>query len=112
MNKTFYGHLIEIESIIIELDKLDLSKEQKHHLTSLVDVSLHHTVLDAILSQLKEEDKRVFMHQLTVNDHQKIWKFLNEKVDNIEDRIKNTAEQLKKELLKDIKKSKMEKKEK
>src|SRR5690349_7635721 len=102
MSKTFYGHLIEIESVIVELDKLDLSKEQKHHLASLVDSSLHHTILDAILSQLKEEDKRVFMQALTENNQQKIWKFLNEKIDHIEDKIKNTADDLKDELLKDI----------
>lgn len=111
MNKTFYGHLIEIESVVVELDKLDLSREQKHHLASLVDSSLHHTILDAILSQLKEEDKRVFMQHLTENDQQKIWKFLNGKIDHIEDKIKNAAEGLKGELLKDIRKSKMERKE-
>ena len=35
MTKYFYGHLIEMESIIIELNKLDLSEEQKIHLTNL-----------------------------------------------------------------------------
>lgn len=102
----FYSQLIEIESIMVELDKLDLSVEQKHHLATLVDSSLHHVVLDAILSQLNEEDKRVFLQHISENDHEKIWKFLNEKTDNIEEKIKNAAEDLKKELLKDLKKAK------
>ena len=72
--KYFFSHLIEIESIIIELDKLDLSKEQKIHLTSLIDSSLHHTVLDAVLSELSDQDKRVFLNHLQEDNHNKITK--------------------------------------
>jgi len=103
--KHFYGHLIEIESIIIELDKLDLSEEQKIHLTGLIDSSLHHTILDAVLSELSPEDKKVFLNHLKDDDYSKIWQFLNEKVDNVEEKIKKTAEDLKRELHKDIKES-------
>ncbi len=101
--KYFYSHLIEIESLATELDKLDLSKEQKAHLADLVDSSLHHTVLDAVLSELTETDKKVFLNHLRENDHSKIWHFLNEKVDNIEDKIKKAADDLKDELHKDLK---------
>lgn len=100
--KYFYSHLIEIESIITELDKLDLSDDQRIHLANLIDSSLHHIILDAILSQLKEEDKRVFLRHVHENDHDKIWQFLNEKIDNIEDKIKKVAEDLKGELHRDL----------
>lgn len=98
----FYSHLIEIESIIVELDKLDLSNEQKHHLAGLIDSSLHHTVLDAVLSELSPQDKKVFINYLREDDHSKIWKFLNEKLENIEEKIKKAADGLKKELHKDL----------
>lgn len=101
--KQWYTHLVEIETIIIELDKMDLSKEDKLHLAHLVDSSLHHTILDAVLSQLKEEDKRIFITHLNENDHDKIWQFLNKKVDGVEDKIKKVTEELKKELHEDIK---------
>ncbi|OGE19049.1 hypothetical protein A3D83_00100 [Candidatus Daviesbacteria bacterium RIFCSPHIGHO2_02_FULL_41_10] len=104
--KYFYTHLIEIESIIVELDKLDLSDDQRIHLTGLIDSSLHHTILDAVLSELKPVDKRIFLTHLQENDHSKIWKFLNEKVENIEDKIKKTAGDLKEELKKDLKEAK------
>lgn len=104
--KHFYEHLIEIESITFELDKLDLDEQQKIHLASLVDSSLHHAILDAILSELSDQDKRVFLKHLSENDHLKIWKFLNAKVENIEDKIKSAAKDLKEELHKDIKESK------
>lgn len=101
--KYFYQHLIEIESIAIELDKLDLSKEQKLHLASLVDSNLHHTILDAILSELAEEDKKVFLSHIKSEDNEKAWQLLNDKVSNIEDKIKKVAEDLKEELHKDLK---------
>lgn len=101
----FYSHLIEIDSIIIELDKMDLSGEQKHHLAELLDSSLHHTILDAILSELKEDDKKVFLKHVDEGDNEKIWEFLNGKVDHIEEKIKKAADQLKVELHKDIDRS-------
>ncbi len=107
MNKLFfYSHLVEIESLIVELDKLDLSDEQRVHLASLIDSSLHHTILDAVLSELAPVDKKIFLTHLQENDHSKIWKFLNEKVENIEDKIKKTAGDLKEELKKDLKEAK------
>lgn len=107
MNKPFfYSHLIEIESIVVELDKLDLSEEQKIHLTGLIDSSLHHTILDAVLSELSPENKRVFLNHLREDDHDQVWKFLNEKVDNIEGKIKKAAQDLKMELHNDLKEAK------
>lgn len=100
--KNFYQHLVEIEEITIELDKLNLSEEQKAHLASLIDSTLHHIILDAILSELSEEDKRVFLKHVHDGDSDKIWNFLNSKIDNIEDKIKKAADDLKKELHRDL----------
>lgn len=105
--KYFYSHLIEIESILVELDELDLHKEQKNHLTSLIDSSLHHTILDAILSHLQDPEKRVFMQHVTGGNHDKIWKFLNGKVEGVEDKIKKAAEDLSFLLHEDLKQSKI-----
>lgn len=107
--KQFWNHLVEIESIIVELDELNLSKQEKYHLASLVDSTLHHTILDAILSKLSETDKRVFLKYVHDDDHEKIWQFLNEKIDNIEDKIKKAADDLKIELKKDLREAKAKK---
>ncbi len=101
--KHFYSHLIAIDSIIEELDRLSLSDEEKIHLSQLLDSSLHHTILDAILSQLSDSDKRVFMQHITEGNHDKIWKFLNEKATGVEEKIKKAAKDLKEELHEDIK---------
>lgn len=104
--KYFYTHLIETESIMVELDKMDLSSEEKLHLAQLIDSSLHHTILDAIFSELSEQDKKALVSHLKEDDHKKTWKFLNEKVDGVEEKIKKAAEDLKVELHKDLKEAK------
>lgn len=104
MKHHFYSRIIEIESVIFELDKLDLSTDEKIHLATLIDSNLHQTILDTILSELSNSDKEIFFTHLNKNDHDKIWQHLIEKVENIEGKIKKAAEDLKEDLHKDIKK--------
>jgi hypothetical protein len=106
MTKKFYTHLIDIESVVVELDKLDLSDSQRSHLAQLIDTNLHQTILDVVLSELTDEDKHIFINHLSRNDHDKIWELLNEKVDKIEEKIVKSAEELKKEIHQDIEEAK------
>jgi len=64
--------------------------------------SLHHAVLDAVLSELSEKDKKIFLENLSSEDHNTTWKHLKESIQNVEEKIKKTAELLKKDLQKDI----------
>ena len=107
--KKFYGHLIEIESLTIELDSMILEDHQKHELAQLMDDNIHNVVMDAILSKLSEEDKSKFASIAHSEDHQKVWKFLKEKSSDIEDEIKRAAGEFKKELHKDLKEAKTKK---
>ncbi len=104
--KHFYSHLVETDSIVVLINELDASDEEKAHLIALVDSQLHHTILDAILSELSEDDKRSFLKHLMHEEHDKIWNHLNSKVDNIEVKIKKAADDLKQELHEDIKEAK------
>lgn len=107
--KQFYSQLIDINSIMIELDSLELSDKEKKHLAELFDSNLHHTILDSILSQLNDEDKEIFISHLRDGNHEKIWELLNSKVDKIKEKIIETAESLKKEMHQDIKEAKEKK---
>ncbi|MBI2430743.1 MAG: hypothetical protein HYV39_01870 [Candidatus Levybacteria bacterium] len=93
---------METSSLSLALGDMDLSQEERLHLVSLVESNLHHTILDAVLSELSEEDKKIFLHHVAHNEHDRVWELLNKKVENIEEKIKNAAESLKKELHKDI----------
>lgn len=100
----FYAHIVEIESLIVALDELDLSAEQKSHLAELVDSTIHHTVLDIIFSKLSEEDKAAFAARLQTNpDDEELMKFVNDRVEGVEDEIAEAVKKLKEELHEDIK---------
>lgn len=107
--KYFYTHIIDTSALSLELGNMELDPQERMHLISLIDSNIHHAVLDLILSELSPMDKKTFLTHLASENHDKVWKFLNEKVGNIEEKIKKTADELKKELYTDIKEVKAKK---
>lgn len=100
----FYSHLIEIESLTVKLEELDLTTEQRLHLALLVDSTIHHEILDLILSKLGDQDRKIFLERLKLDaGDEKMIEFLNSRMENIEDQIRNTAKKLKEDLHEDIK---------
>ena len=88
------------------MDSLDLSEEEREHLSNLIDSSLHHVILDQILSNLSDEDKKVFLKKFSDNPNDdKLLEFLNQKVENIEDKIKNVSDELVTKMHSDVKQS-------
>ncbi|HET9946980.1 MAG TPA: hypothetical protein VFQ63_02860 [Patescibacteria group bacterium] len=106
MKKHFYSSIITTDSLHIALESLEVSQEEKEHLEMLVDSSLYHTILNAILSELSESDKRLFLEQLLSENDDEILSFLSKKIDHIEDKIKTAADSLIEELHKDIEETK------
>lgn len=104
--KKFYSHLIEIETLTVELDSIELEDHQKHELATLVDSNMHNVVMDAIFSKLPESDKRKFAELAHSDDHKKVWDFLKDKSGDIEDEIKKAAADFKKKLHEDVKEAK------
>ena len=104
--KHFYTTIVNVDEVIAGLDVLDLSNAEKKELTDLAHLNLHTAIIDAVLSELTDADKKIFLELLVRDEHEKIWKHLNEKVENIEDKITTAGEQVKKELRQDIKKTK------
>lgn len=106
MKKHFYHSVVETSSISIALAEMDMNHDERKHLIDLVEQNLHHAILDAVLSELSDKDKQEFVELYAQGDDEKIWKLLKSRVDNIENKIKVTADDLKKELHKDIEESK------
>lgn len=102
MKKRFYSDVVETSSISLALADMDMDQEERKHLIDLVEENLHQAILDSVLSELSEKDKMEFMQLYAEGDDQKVWKLLNERVDHIDEKIKKTAEELKKELHRDI----------
>lgn len=101
--KYFYTRIVDTSTLSLELGGMDLTPKERLHLISLIDSSIHHEILDLILSELNASDKKTFLMHLASEKHDKVWRFLNEKIKDVEGKIKKTAEDLKKELHKDIK---------
>lgn len=106
MNKHFFSHLVEIQTLELEIDEMPMEEHEKKEIKKLIHENIYHTVLDAVLSELSDEDKKEFLTHLVSEDNKKIWNFVNDKVENIEEKIKKAAEEIKKEIRKDIKDSK------
>lgn len=104
--KYFYSHLTSFEILSNELDSLNINPSEKIVLMEIADRNIHHEVMDAILSQLDGEDRKKFLKLLVDDKHEEIWKHLNDKTSDIEKKIKQAADQIRKELTEDIKKLK------
>jgi len=102
MKKHFYHHLIEIDSIHLALGNLDLSPEEKQELLTIVETNINHAIMDSILSELADPDKKVFLSLVVVEDNTGIWKLLNEKIDNAQDTILDVMNRFKEKLHADI----------
>lgn len=103
MKKTFYSHLIDFDSVFLALEQLEISPEEKSKLENMADEQLQHVIVGAILNELSERDKKIFLANLQYEGHDKIWKHLADKVEKIEEKIIMAAEDLKHELHADIK---------
>jgi len=103
MVKHFYSFIIETESLFLEIDSLEISDSEKEHLKSLAESHIHNSILDSIMSELNFDDKKMFVQHINTKNHDKIWEFLRSKIDDIEDKIKEAAQVVKKELHKDLK---------
>ena len=101
MKKHFYSSIVSFQSVFDEISSLDATEDEKQELKDLAHDHLHQTILDAILSELSLREKKIFLANLKYETDEKIWKHLNEKVDNIEEKIKTVAENLANELKED-----------
>ena len=104
--KHFYTNLVETTDITLEIAQLELTPDERVHLISLMDANIHSTVVKKVLSELSNEDKKIFLKNMTYDNHDKTWEHLKSKSADIEEKIKDAVEDLKKELLEDIKAAK------
>lgn len=103
MKKHFYSQLINNEALYIELEQLDLEPDEREDLLKLVEANLHHAILEAVLDELSEADKQIFLEHVAHDRHDKVWEHLKSRIDQIETKIKATADSLMEDLYKDIK---------
>lgn len=104
--KHFYSHLVPLDTISVEFNSLKLSEDEKTHLLTIVSSNIHYKVLDTVFSHLSTKDKETFLEHIEKDDHEKTWKFLKSKIENVEEKITSSSKELLKEFLGDIAKLK------
>lgn len=106
MTKIFYDHLVLIEELTVELENLD--HESRREIVGLMDETLHHHVLDTILTHLPKEHHETFLNRFHRAPHDpQLLVFLKQYiVIDIENEIRKKAKKVKKDLLSTVKKSK------
>ena len=106
MLKHFYSFIVDTETIHMEIDSLEISDSEKTHLKALAESHIHHNVMDTILSELSTEDKRLFLDHIESKHQENIWKFLHARIEDVEEKIREAAHEIKKELHKDLREAK------
>lgn len=109
MIKHFYSFLIDTDPLLRELEKSDIQDDEKRYLHGLIESHIHHAIVDLVLSELHEHDKKLFLKHLNSNSHEKIWKLLHNNIEKVDEKIHKAAHELKKEFFKDIESAKTKK---
>jgi hypothetical protein len=110
-NKHFYEHLIRTEEITLDLAELDLTAQERLELLSLLEANIHTCVINLVLSELNEKEKKVFLANLLADDSNRIWEHLWKNTDDLDKKIMTSVNALVREMRGDIKKLKQEKSE-
>ncbi|MBI2405554.1 hypothetical protein HYV21_00665 [Candidatus Microgenomates bacterium] len=110
MSKLFYDHLIIFEEVEEAIRNEELEPEEREELHQLIDEMLHHRVLGCILDHLPREHHEEFLERFHETPYDEgLIVYLQEKTLkdlDIEEKIKEAVEQLKQELLLELKKKK------
>ena len=90
MSKLFFDHLVVLEEVDSEIKKIAETKEEREELWGLIDESVHHRVLDAILDKLPHSHHEEFLEKFHKSPHDEtLMDYLKEKIgENIEEILK------------------------
>lgn len=104
MSKIFYDHLIGLEEISLKLKGYNLQKEEYDELIGIAGETLHHHVLNIILTHLPKEKHEIFLETFYLAPHDpKLMDFLkNEGLIEIEEKISTGIKKIRTEILNEI----------
>lgn len=108
MSKLFYDHLIVLKEVEVTLRSADFSPEEKERVHQAVEETIHYHVMTCILDHLPREHHNQFLELFHRSPHHPgLLTFLKDRVENIEELIKQEVKDLEKLLLEDIESAKI-----
>lgn len=105
MSKLFFDHLVTLEEVDIEIKNISQTSEEREELWKLVDDIVNHRMMIMILDKLPIEYHEDFLSKFhDAPHHIGHLDYLNERIeDEVEEIIKKEVDDLKRELLQEIK---------
>lgn len=97
--KTFFNK----ENIIVEINSLDVENHEREKLLKMTDELAEHRFLNAVLDNLKEKDKEIFLDYLHGGTPEIVAEFLHRRIEGIEEILKEHGKALEYEIIEDIK---------
>jgi len=95
-------HFVNNPRIVLEIDKLSLSEEEKIRLTETIILLYHQKLLGKFLEYLEADDKKLLMHTLLQDSQSEAINLLREKIANIEEVVNDAIDELEEQILKDL----------
>jgi hypothetical protein len=90
------------DNIILELQTLNISKDEQERLLKMADEIAEVRLIDLILERLEERDRELFLEQLQVGASEVFIEFLRDKIEDIEMLLTEAAKVLENEIIEDI----------
>ena len=91
------------DNIIIEINSLDVENYEREKLLKMADELAENRFLNAVLDNLKEQDKEIFLDYLNGGTPELVAEFLHQRIEGIEEVLKEHGKALEYEILEDIK---------
>ena len=90
------------ENIIIEINSLNVENHEREKLLRMTDELAEHRFLNAVLDNLKEQDKEIFLDYLNGETPEIVAEFLHRRIEGVEEILKEHGKALEYEILEDI----------
>jgi len=95
-------HFVTNPKILVTIEALSLSPEEKDKLTEIATLVYHQKLLNKFLDHLAEEDKRTFVEKVLADPKEDSLNFLHEKIENIERVVEEAIFEIEEKLLEEI----------
>ncbi len=100
MSKLFYDHLIVLEKLEVTLSSYNLAPQEKEEIHHQIEEIVHHRVMSKILDHLHVDYHLEFLEYFSEAPyHAGLLSYLQGKIENIEEIIKEEVQNLETELL-------------
>ena len=106
--KYLFEEIIQIKTVHLKLNELNLADEEKEELLEIMKSTIHHKVIDLILSELTDEEKEIFLSQVIPSPGEESSEafpkdvslnVLRDRINNLEEKVKEKVKEAEEELI-------------